>query len=171
MLNTKVYSNAFTGMLSPVTNDNESGDARTVLDSDIVDLPLRPVTTPEVGGRATSNTTGIGIDSPELGRPVQNLGVTQIIADCQSYYTARSDGELSLKMFYAISNVQRISRSRYGGRMEDADGLWGQFDRENVQIEFKLRHPLKVRAVETFSIPLGDYISYRKGEIFTVDVS
>jgi hypothetical protein len=181
ILNTKVYSNAFTGVLSPTANDDEPDDARTVLGSDIVDLPLRPVNTAEVDGRSTSNTTGIRIDSPELRGPIQSLGVTGIIANCSKMYTAQLDGEISFKKFDLVHDVQRFSESRYGGRIIQYSGvlgmlgieraIWGQFDRANVVLEFKLRHPLKVRTVEAFSSPYDGYVSYSKGEIFTVNVS
>jgi hypothetical protein len=165
ILNTKVYSNAFSGVLSLTANDDESDDARTVLDSETVDLPLR------VDDRATSNTTGIGIDSPELRRPVQTLGVTRIVAYCLNEYTAQLDGEFSFKKSDTIFDLQRFSRSRYRGLHANSGGTVGQFDREKVNLNFALRHPLEVRIVETFKSSHRDIASYSKGEIFTVNVS
>jgi hypothetical protein len=161
-------------VLSPTANDDESDDARTVINSETVDLPHRPVTTAEVDGRATSNTTGIGIDSPELRRPVQNLGVIEIIAYCWNKYTAQLNGEVKYKSYDHMFDVQQFSRSRYGGRLrysKNAPGMWTQFDRGEVELLFELRHPLQVRTVEAFNSPDKRFASYSRGEIFIIKAS
>jgi hypothetical protein len=168
-------------VLSPTANDDESDDARTVLGSDTVDLPLRPVTTAKVDDRATPNITEVAMGAPGLTRSVPNLEVAEITAYSLVDYTAELNNEHSLKRSEEIIDVLRLSRSRYGGRIIQNSGvlrmvgitraIWGHFDRANVILKFKLRHPLKVRTIEAFSSPYDGYVSYSKGEIFTINVS
>jgi hypothetical protein len=170
ILNTDAYSNAY---------------ARTVSESETVGLPLRPMTSMAMDGRAVPNPIRNAIDAPELTRAVQNLGVTEIRAQCVVNHTIQVNEELMFKSFNYMGSIQKFSKSRYRGkflppsddasctvlRPYDFDKMWGHFDRDKTEIMFDLRHPLKVRTVGAFNGRGDCYNAYSKDEILTIEVN
>jgi hypothetical protein len=172
ILNTKVYSNAFTGVLGPGSHDDESDDARTIIETQSVSHTTTPVT--ETVARAPKDTTeayNLAIDAPEIRSAIQNLGVTDIQAVVMFDHIARSNRELSFSQPDLIYNVQQVTTSQYHGRCEKSPGGWGQFDRRNVVIHFRLGEPLSIRTVEDCHNPNKKCLTYERGEILLVEVS
>jgi hypothetical protein len=173
VLNSEVYSNAFTGLLQPDIQDDESDDARTIIETEPIGR------TKSLGARTMRIVTGtaaeiysLAIDAHEIRSCIQNLGVTKIDASVGVDNVAGLDEELSSKRYDRIYSISRLTKSRYHGQRKNSTGKWGQFDRKKVKIRFLLRSPFLIRTVKASGKPMNrKFCSYEKGEFLLVTVS
>jgi hypothetical protein len=170
ILSTKVYSNAFTEALKPDTHDDESDDARTIIETQSVNhmtTPETPMVTVVTGGVAEAQT--LAIDAPNIGSSIQNLVVIDIKAQACNDYIACSDEELSLEFGDWMNSPKQLTKSRYHGSV---DGAWGCFDRKMVIFCFALGSPLQTRTVNTVRNPSnGNYLTCKHGDSLSITVS
>jgi hypothetical protein len=173
VLNTKVYSNAFTRALQPKTNDDESDDACTITETQSIShttAPKTPMVTVATG--AIAEVHPFAINAPKIGTSIQKLGITAIVAWAGVKYKAQSDEELSFKEHEYINSVQKLTKSRYQGSLVGNPGKWGHFDRKMVGITLRLGSPLRCYTVNTIRKPFHDnYLTYKHGESLFITVS
>jgi hypothetical protein len=166
----KVYADVFTGVLRSDGQDNESDDARTIIETE----PISPITTPAVKPIPSANVSAaptrcLAVKAPEIKSSVKNLGIRGIKAYCLFEHIARSDDETSFKWRDAIKDLKQLTRSRYCGTVEGTTESWGQFDRNLVYFQLSLRRPRTVRALHK---PLGKpSLGYEEGHVLVLDVS
>jgi hypothetical protein len=152
ILNSQVYSNAFTNVLESTSNDDQSNGTRTV-------------------SERTQDTSVLAIDALQIKSSISSLHVSGIQAYTRLNYAACSNEELTFKKGLYIGNIQRLTNSRWRGKTFPASIFWpsrsGLFNRDQVDIIFTLDQPLKVRTSTACSKPL---LTYEEGEILLIEV-
>ncbi|KAH3963561.1 hypothetical protein HBH70_216430 [Parastagonospora nodorum] len=154
ILNSKVYSTAFTDALHPATDDGQSVDARTVVE---------PTHGPMI----------LAIDAPQIRSSISNLHVVELYAQSHMPYTARSDSELAFEAQEVMVKIQRVTESRYRGELytnsRSSRGRPGFFARHLVSMGYTLDPPLQIRTNVACSIRLNDeYLNYEAGETVSI---
>ncbi|KAH7081888.1 hypothetical protein BKA63DRAFT_504839 [Paraphoma chrysanthemicola] len=175
LLNSKVYSQAVTGIL--VSRSNGSDDASTIVQEEVSDHE-KIIQSNEFPGDFGSEAPaqrweGLALHNPQIRSSIEKLGIVDISAIAVGEYSSQSSDELSLKYLDAVENIERCSQSRYEGevRLEGSEKAVsrGYFDRNQVDLRFKLRHPIKVRAsIASKKVLFEDYLIVDQGDMLEV---
>lgn len=171
ILSTKVYSNAFSGALDPVMDDEQSGNARTITDTEFANFSTGP--NPRNVATATRNNfeaSNLAINVPEVQPSIRSLKVINVKAVTTYNHTASSDVELSFEKFVWIEHIQQLTRERYSGQLQGSQ-LQGQFNRKQTLFMFDLSNVLRVRVARSCRAYNDRLLSYEEGEILKVAVS
>jgi hypothetical protein len=175
VVNSKVYSTAFTGVLSPTSNDEYYDDARTIIDTESIRQPILPVHLERA--RSTEAHPGaLLINAPGIQSSVLRLGIIRIYARCLVDNKSLSESELSFKRRQVIHSIRQLTKSVYYGQLEAEEKgttrLWGHFDRKKVEIVYTLRCSLELRTrVACKKVSKEHHLEYDEGEMLKISVS
>jgi hypothetical protein len=179
ILNSKIYSTTFTGVLGPTSNDDDDNDddvdARTIVSAGSAKQVISPVYIMRAG--ITDVRPGIIlVDVPDIKPCLLRLGIISIYAYIKVSHGARSGSELSLESGQYIHHLQQVTESRFYGQLKAnhtrSIGDWGYFDRNKVIFMYSFRRPLELRTITASTKPLsGHYLRYDNGEILKFWVS
>jgi hypothetical protein len=157
ILESKVYSNAFTGLLGLNTHDDATDDARTVIEA-TSDLPVR------------------AIDAPELQISINSLKVCTIWATLKYDQPDQSVEADNLKRGDTLHGLRRMTRSRYQGNIIakaiSIPEKLGQFERATAVLGFGFETNLKLRTTSACDMKFdGLELVYTKGQKLLISVS
>lgn len=159
VLNTKVYTKAFTGVLGS-SKDDESDNTRTIIEGDTF-------------GNEASKNTSISIlmkVSDSMALAVKRLNIDDVNAATYSFLASGDPMMLTIHKEKYMKDVVKLSTSRLRGQIlapVDKVGSFKSFDREKLIIGFPLLQTFQVHYSCHYSFLLSrgmKFLSIQKGE-------